>query len=211
MDFTAIDFETATSSFTSACSLGWCVVRDNEIVERKEILIRPEPFEFNKNNIRIHGIKPEMVEDKPTFDMYWDSIRDRIENRTVIAHNASFDVRVLCATLASYGIELPEFKYLCTVRLSQKAYPELESHKLNNLCDALGISFHHHQAFDDAYACAMAFLRIAEDYSLETIAEIEECFDMPSGEIYPGIDLSPKHRRRSHRKSAHKHALVTNL
>ncbi|MBQ3425980.1 MAG: 3'-5' exonuclease [Clostridia bacterium] len=211
MDFTAIDFETATSKFTSACSLGWCVVENNKIVEREEILIRPEPFEFNKYNVRIHGIKPDMVEDKPTFDMYWDSIRDRIENRTVIAHNASFDVRVLCATLAGYGIELPEFKYLCTVRLSQKAYPELESHKLNNLCDALGISFRHHRAFDDAYACAMAFLRIAEDYSLETIAEIEECFDMPSGEIYPGIDLSPKHRRRSHRKSAHKHALVTNL
>ena len=50
MDFTAIDFETATSKYTSACSLGWCVVEDNEIVERSEILIRPEPFEFNKYN-----------------------------------------------------------------------------------------------------------------------------------------------------------------
>lgn len=196
MDFTAIDFETATSSFTSACSLGWCVVSDNKIVERNEILIRPEPFEFNKNNIRIHGIKPEMVEDKPTFDKYWDLLRPDIENRVVIAHNASFDVRVLCSTLRMYGIEPPEFKYLCTVKLSQKAYPELESHKLNNLCDALGISFHHHRAYDDAYACAMAFLRMADDYSLEDISEIEECFDMKCGEIYPGIDLTPKSRRR---------------
>ena len=196
MDFTAIDFETATSSFTSACSLGWCVVSDNEIIERKEILIRPEPFEFNKNNIRIHGIKPEMVEDKPTFDKYWDMLRPDIENRVVIAHNASFDIRVLCSTLRMYGIEPPEFKYLCTVKLSQKAYPELESHKLNNLCDALGISFHHHRAYDDAYACAMAFLRMADDYSLEDISEIEECFDMKCGEIYPGIDLTPKSKRR---------------
>ena len=196
MDFTAIDFETATSSFTSACSLGWCVVSDNKIVERNEILIRPEPFEFNKNNIRIHGIKPEMVEDKPTFDKYWDLLRPDIENRVVIAHNASFDVRVLCCTLRMYGIEPPEFKYLCTVKLSQKAYPELESHKLNNLCDALGIRFHHHRAYDDAYACAMAFLRMADDYSLEDISEIEECFDMKCGEIYPGIDLTPKSKRR---------------
>ncbi len=200
MDFTAIDFETATSSFTSACSLGWCVVRDNEIVERKEILIRPEPFEFNKNNIRIHGIKPEMVEDKPTFDQYWDVLRPDIENRVVIAHNASFDIRVLCSTLRMYGIEPPEFRYLCTVKLSQKAYPELESHKLNKLCDALGIRFHHHRAYDDAYACAMALLRMADDYSLENFSEIEECFDMKCGEIYPGIDLTPKSKRRAKTK-----------
>ena len=80
--------------------------------------------------------------------------------------------------------------------MSQKAYPELESHKLNHLCDALGISFHHHRAYDDAYACAMAFLRMADDYSLEDISEIEECFDMKCGEIYPGIDLTPKSKRR---------------
>ena len=210
MDFTAIDFETATSKFTSACSLGWCVVENNKIVERDEILIRPEPFEFNKYNICIHGIKPAMVEDKPTFDTYWDSIRDRIENKTVVAHNASFDVRVLCSTLAFYGIEFPSFKYMCTVKLSQKAYPELESHKLNRLCDALGISFHHHHAFDDAYACAMAFLRIAADYSLLSIDEMEECFDAPCGVIYPGVDLAPKSGKGTRSKKT-KTALVANL
>ena len=133
MDFTAIDFETATSLFTSACSLGWCVVKDNVIISRREILIRPEPFEFNKNNIRIHGIKPEMVENMPTFDKYWDMLKKDIENKMIVAHNASFDVRVLCSTLQMYGIELPSFRYMCTVKLSQKAYPELDSHKLNKL------------------------------------------------------------------------------
>ena len=51
MDFVAIDFETATSSFTSVCSLGICVVEDSKVVKRKEIYIRPVPFEFNKYNI----------------------------------------------------------------------------------------------------------------------------------------------------------------
>lgn len=200
MDFTAIDFETATSAFTSACSLGWCIVKNNKIVDRREILIRPEPFEFNKNNIRIHGIKPEMVENMPTFDRYWDMLRADIENKMVIAHNASFDVRVLCSTLQKYGIELPNFRYMCTVKLSQKAYPELESHKLNKLCDALGIKFHHHRAYDDAYACAMALLRMAEDYSLESFDEIEECFETECGAVYPGMDLTPKHKRGSKRQ-----------
>ena len=202
MDFTAIDFETATSAFTSACSLGWCVVKNNEVVSRHEILIRPEPFEFNKNNIRIHGIRPEMVENMPTFDKYWDMLKKDIENKMIVAHNASFDVRVLCCTLQMYGIELPDFRYMCTVKLSQKAYPELESHKLNKLCDALGIQFHHHRAYDDAYACAMTLLRIAEDYSLESFPEIEECFETVCGVIYPGIDLSAKHKKHSKRRNA---------
>ena len=63
MNFTAIDFETATSKYTSICSIGICVVKDNEIVERKGMLIRPKTLEFNDYNIKIHGITPEMVED----------------------------------------------------------------------------------------------------------------------------------------------------
>lgn len=200
MDFTAIDFETATSSFTSVCSLGWCVVENNSIVRREEVLIRPEPFEFNEYNTKIHGIKPAAVADKPTFDAYWERIRPDIENRMVIAHNASFDVRVLCQTLQHFGIELPDFSYMCTVKLSQKAYPELESHRLNRLCDALGITFNHHQAYDDAYACARALLRIAEDYSLESFEEIEECFDMKRGEVHPGMDFSTKKSRHPHKR-----------
>ena len=188
MDFTAIDFETASSERTSVCSLGWCVVKDNIITERKEILIKPDPFKFNEYNTKINGITPEMVWDKPTFDMYWDKLRPYIENRMVIAHNASFDIHVLCSTLEHFGIEIPDFSYMCTVQLSQKAYPELPSHKLN----ALGIEFNHHRAYDDAYACAAAFLRIAEDYSLESLEEMEECFGIKRGIVVRGTGIINK-------------------
>ena len=200
MDFVAIDFETAMSNFTSVCSLGICVVENNIITDRKEILVRPEPFEFNEYNIKIHGITPDMVADKPTFDMYWDEIKPYLDGKTVIAHNADFDVGVLCATLEYFGIPRPTFAYLCTVKLSQKAYPELESHKLNKLCDALGIKFHHHRAYDDAYACARVMLRILEDYSLLNLAEVEECFDIGIGHLTPD-----SHRKFTKNKRKRKH------
>lgn len=136
MDFVAIDFETATSNYTSVCSLGICVVENNKITDRKEILIKPEPFEFNDYNIKIHGITPDMVVNKPTLADYWAKLKPYLDHKTVIAHNASFDVGALCATLEHFNIPFPTFDYLCTVKLSQKAYPELPSHKLNNLCDA---------------------------------------------------------------------------
>lgn len=194
MDFTAIDFETATSKYTSLCSMGICVVKNNIIVERKEIFIRPEPLEFNEYNIKIHGITPDMVADKPKFNEYWDEIRPYLENQLVIAHNTSFDITALCATLDYYKIPYPVFQYMCTVKLSQQAYPELKSHKLNNLCDALGITFSHHHAYDDAYACAKVLLRIMYDYSLLNLEELEECFEMKAGKIYPNCKVSTKQR-----------------
>lgn len=203
MDFVAIDFETATSKYTSICSMGICIVEDSKIVNRKEILIKPVPFEFNDYNIKIHGITPDMVLTKPTFDMYWDEIKPYLENKTIVAHNAMFDVGALCATLDLFGIEYPSFNYLCTVRLSQLAYPELSSHKLNNLCDALNVRFMHHNANDDAYACASVLLRIMEDYSLTSLSEISECFEVETGYVYPGCHLSFKKQKKK-KKTAKK-------
>ncbi len=203
MNFTAIDFETATSKFSSICSMGICVVENNEIIEKKSFLIKPEPFEFNEYNIHIHGITPEDVCDCGTFDCYWDEIKPYLENKLIIAHNAQFDIGALRAVLDNFKIEYPELSYMCTVKLSQKAYPELECHKLNYLSEALGISFNHHIALDDAYACAKVLLRILDDFELDSVEEIENRFDIGIGRIYPGYhEPCRKNRRKPKKKSS---------
>lgn len=205
MNFTAIDFETATSKYTSICSIGICVVENDEIVERKGMLIRPRSLEFNDYNIKIHGITPAMVENAPTFDELWDTIRPYIDGKIVVAHNSMFDVSALCATLEDYGIEFPSFRYLCTVKLSQKAYPEFPSHKLNCLCDELGITFSHHQAYDDAYACAEVLRSIMKDCNVHSLKEIEEHFEVDTGRVYPGCKISFKQKKKA-KKTNRKYA-----
>jgi len=189
MDFVAIDFETATSGANGICSMGICTVRDGAVRERKELLIRPEPFEFNEYNIKIHNITPEMVIDKPTFKDYWKEIFPYLNDRIVVAHNASFDIGVLLKTLDMYGIEFPNFSYLCTVKLSQKAYPDLPSHKLNAMAEFLGLDFSHHCANDDAYACAMVLLKIIEDFNVNSLEEIKNKFGIGIGKISPDFHL----------------------
>lgn len=202
MNFVAIDFETASSWWTSICSMGICVVENNRIKERKELLVRPEPFEFNKGNMRIHGITPDMVSDMPTFDVYWSSIKPYLQNKLVLAHNTSFDINVLRTTLEYYHIPYPSFDYLCTVKLSQKAYPEFPSHKLNVLCDELGVKFSHHHAAEDAYACAEVMLNILKDYRLRSVADIEQAFDVAAGHVYPGMPVrEPKHKNKVYPKA----------
>ena len=202
MDFVAIDFETATSVPNSICSMGICVVKNNKVVETKEILIRPEPLVFQEYNIRIHGITPDQVFDVPTFDYYWPQLQPYLENQLVIAHNASFDVGALRATLEQFKIAYPTFQYLCTVKLSQKAYPELASHKLNNLASALGICFSHHRAADDAYACAMVLLRILSDFEIDSLEELESQFEMGIGKLYPGCYMPCTKNKKKRKKAA---------
>lgn len=188
MDFVAIDFETATSNPGSICSMGICVVENNMVTETMEFLIKPQPFEFNEYNIRIHGITPEMVFCEPTFDKLWDKIRPYIENKLVIAHNAPFDVGALKASLAYFDIEYPCFEYLCTVQLSRKAYPDMPGHKLNQMADAFKISFSHHDSEEDAFACAMVMLHIINDYDIEKVSDFKERFGIEPSKVFPGCD-----------------------
>ncbi len=202
MNFVAIDFETATSGASSICSMGLCTVIDNKITETKEILIKPDPFEFNEYNIKIHNITPDMVIDKPTFDKYWAEIFPYLNDRIIVAHNAGFDVGALVNTLTHYNIEFPTFSYLCTVKLSQKAYPDLPSHKLNNLAEAIGVDFSHHQAGDDAYACAKILIKIMEDFNLKSLDDIEKKFEIGIGHIYPGCHIPcTKNKKKKSRQA----------
>lgn len=196
MDFVAIDFETATSYPGSICSMGICVVENGEVKETKELLIKPQPFEFNEYNIKIHGITPDMVFCKPTFEKYWEEIKPYIENKLVIAHNASFDITALKRVMDFYSIEYPCFKYLCTVQLSRKAYPHMPSHKLNDLAREFGITFLHHNAQEDAFACAMVMLNIMNDFDIEKTEGFKENFQISPSEVFPGCEEIGKKQKR---------------
>ena len=77
MDFIPMDFETANRKRASACSLALVVVQQNRVVDSFYTLINPQ-MQFDPQNIRIHGITPDMVQDQPTFDRVWPHIQSFI-------------------------------------------------------------------------------------------------------------------------------------
>lgn len=163
LNFVAIDFETANAFSNSACSLAAVVVENGQIVRKGYSLIRPPFMKFDPDCIAVHGIQPDEVKDKPTFDVLWPAIYEKfLKGRLVIAHNAKFDIGVLRATLDQYQLEWPELEYTCTVKISRKVWPDLENHKLNTLGAFLGVEFKHHQALEDAETCAKVALAAAE-------------------------------------------------
>src|ERR1035437_5807207 len=113
MNFVAIDFETANSSRSSACSLAAGTVENGQIVRAAYSLIRPPVMKFDERNIQVHGIQPEDVRHKPTFDQLWDRILTHLENKIIIAHNAAVDISVLRSILQQYSIATPKLQYAC--------------------------------------------------------------------------------------------------
>jgi len=184
MRYTVIDFETANSKRSSACALGIAVVEDNKIVESFAHLIRPKDMYFAGMNIGIHGIYPEDVENEPEFDVLYEQVfKKYIENQLVIAHNASFDFSVLRACLNEYGIPFPKCDYLCTVKVAQKMWPNLARHSLDVVSKYLGYDFKHHDAYDDACACANIMIQTSAALRSNPY-DVAEHFNIKVGKLF---------------------------
>ena len=170
LNFVAVDVETATSLRTSICSIALVKVVGGSIIDTHYTLIRPQPLEFNYFNTQIHGITAQDVTNAPTWAQAWPSIHEFMEGHTLVAHNAPFDKSAIARTSESYGISTSHLNYVCTVRASRRLL-SLENNKLPTVANYLGVDdFNHHDAYDDAKACAEIAIRLSEKFNIETIA-----------------------------------------
>lgn len=153
--YIVFDVETPNSANDRMSSIGIAVVEDRTIVKEYYSLINPETH-FDGFNIKLTGITPEQVADKPSFADAWPEIKDIMSSGLLVGHNAPFDMSVLGKCLRDYQIEwMPYVYYACTCNISRKADPDTINHKLNTLCDVHSIKLdNHHNALSDAKACA---------------------------------------------------------
>lgn len=166
--FIAFDVETPNAQNDRMSAIGITVVEDGRIVEEFYSLVDPEA-DFDWFNIQLTGITPEMVEGQPNFGGLWETIGPIMDSGLLIAHNAPFDMGVLGKCLRRYDIDWhPTVHYACTCRMGRACLPFLPNHKLNTLCDYLGITLDHHNAGSDSRACAQLLqYYLEEDLALE--------------------------------------------
>lgn len=175
----AIDFETASRERASACALGLAVIEDGFVVHERAWLIQPPGNYFEPMNTRIHGIDEDLVAQEPEFDGVWAQIGPYLCGATLLAHNASFDIAVLRASLARYEMEpLHARGYLCTVSMARKVWPQLQNHRLDCVCGHCGIDLRHHDAASDASACARIALLCASETGAPTLEDLTERLGM---------------------------------
>lgn len=164
MRVVALDFETANSYLQSACSLGVSIYQDGEIMDSFEWYFKPHHRYNYFTNSHIHGIVLEDVIDENEFVFYYEELATLLKDSVIVAHNATFDLGVLNSLCDLYGLDRLHNKYLDTVEISRKVYPELYNHKLNTVCDYLDIDLHHHNGQSDSMGCLMILLKAMEAY-----------------------------------------------
>ncbi|OFI39725.1 exonuclease [Arthrobacter sp. SW1] len=174
LDFTAIDFETANGFRGSPCSVGLTKVRGGVVVEEASWLMRPpenhDHFDFH--NTRIHGIRAEDVAGAPRFGEIFPEIAGFIGDDILAAHNAAFDLGVIRSALEVSGLTGPAYDYVCTVMLSRRCY-SLVSNSLPYAAEEAGVPLvNHHDAAEDARACAGILVDIARRNQANSIAEL---------------------------------------
>jgi len=173
MNFVTIDFETAKYSRESACSVGLVKYIDGKVADTFYSLIRPPKLYIRPDFTDIHGLTVDDVKDAPTFADLWDSaIKPFIGDFPLAAHNAPFDMGVLCTVLEWYDLETPELKYFCTCSLARRTWPNLESHALTALAKNFGIVYNAHNALDDAMTCGKLALMSAEKFGSANVAQL---------------------------------------
>jgi DNA polymerase-3 subunit epsilon len=193
LDFTAIDFETANGFRGSPCSVGLVKVRGGRAVERAHWLMRPPAGHdrFDPRNVAIHGIRAEDVQHAPRFGDLFAEIGGFIGDDVLVAHNAAFDLGVIRSALEVSGMAAPAYDYACTVILSRRTY-EIPSHSLPFAARAAGVPLErHHDASEDAAACAGILLDIADRHGAATVGGLYGALglSLPQQPAFvPGVD-----------------------
>ncbi|MGL5206774.1 MAG: 3'-5' exonuclease [Acidaminococcaceae bacterium] len=189
MDFVALDFETANADPASACSVGIVTIKNGIVVDEYYSLIKPREMVFDSSNIEVHNITPAMVETAEEFPAVWTEMAQRLDGQTVAAHYAPFDIKVLKASLDIYNLSYPAIRYVCSWLIAKAVWPDLMSYRLDVLAKGIGFQFTHHNALEDARACAMLLLQECEEAGISSFDEMAKKYKFSIGKIIPQATL----------------------
>lgn len=125
----------------------------NKVVNEYSSLVNPE-VKIDWYVAKLTGITNAMVKSAPKFAEVAKIISELLKGQIFVAHDVDFDYMFLKTELKKAGFALNEPK-VCTIKLSEKVYPEAESYSLGKLCKALEIHIpeeDRHRAGGDALA-----------------------------------------------------------
>lgn len=182
MNFIAIDFETANSNRSSICSVGIAIVENGKLMGTEHIYVKPTPNYYDSFNTCLHGICDSDTKNEKTFKQQWKDLKQHFHNKTIIAHNASFDCSVLRFTLDEAALAYPDLDYHCTLMLAKETL-SLANHTLADVSNHFKIKLNHHNAESDAQAAAIIALKLCEKFKASSLEQLSTSFGFKVGKI----------------------------
>lgn len=174
--FVVFDIETTglSKETESITEIGAVKVVDGKIIDRFSTFVNPErpiPAEITK----LTGITNEMVADAPVITEILPKFLEFCQDAVLVAHNANFDTGFIRLNAErKCGIEVKN-TVLDTLELSRALLPELKKHKLDIICEQMGVSLEgHHRAVNDAEATAEVFLKFIDMLVEKEIYKVDD-------------------------------------
>lgn len=163
--YTALDIETTglyPQRGARIIEVGAVLVENGTIVTEFQSLIdcgKKIPASVQK----VHRITNDLLIGQPRPDEVFPAFLSFISGTTLVAHNAAFDITFLRYELARLGLGITN-RYLCTLKICKKQFPELTNHKLEtvarHLLGGLPEGYRPHRALDDARLTARVWLEL---------------------------------------------------
>lgn len=142
----------------------------HEVVDQFISLVNPE-IPIQPFVIKLTGINNAMLRSAPKFYEVAKRIIEITKDCVIVAHNASFDYRILRTEFRRLGYDF-ESQTLCTVELAKILIPEQPSYSLGKLVRALGIPMaDRHRASGDAMATVKLFKMLLDKDLEKTIVK----------------------------------------
>jgi DNA polymerase III subunit epsilon len=89
------------------------------------------------------------------------------------------------ASACAVGLDYPASDYFCTMVISRVLWPQHPSYSLDYLARTFGILFRHHDAEEDACACARVAIAACEQLETGSLYDLEGTQDFRVGRLYP--------------------------
>ena len=144
---------------------------DGKVLDRFYSLICPKEPSFDPFCTAVHHLEPADILSAPTIAEIADDIKAFIGSTPLVAHNAQFDIKVMNASLASWGIESVRNPYFCTLSLARKVMRGEPSYRLTALAAHFGWEYEAHNALADSEICGRLFKELCGDVLLDDEAD----------------------------------------
>lgn len=178
LDDTYVVFDIETTGLSKEkemiTEIGAVKVADGKIIDRFSTFVNPQR-PISAEITKLTGITDDMVKDAPTIENVLPEFLKFCEDTVLVAHNASFDTGFIRIAAERAGLGELHYTIVDTLELARALLPELNKHKLDIVCEHLGVTLNgHHRAVNDAEATAEVFIKFLDMLAEKKIFTLDE-------------------------------------
>lgn len=178
--FVALDTETTGFDYENdrMLCIGAVALKNNKIQVNDSFEVYIKQTIFNKETIKIHGIRKNGNELKVSEEEALIQFLEYLDDAVIIAHHTKFDITMINRALKRLDIGPIQSKQLDTNYIHKKIATENRFKKLfslDELCNLYKITMHdRHTASGDALLTAILFLKLTSKFRKNNILNLTE-------------------------------------